>query len=274
MSLAEIPSELGHHRNRSMPPFLIFATATNAATSAPIAPPKKKTLTTTTTTTATHAQLEDMHAMLNNVSAERDAALNDLRRAGGVSASDQFGSSGGDADSKDEVRRLRRDCDKLRDQVSRQSLSFLFLFLFLFVWLLFLGGTCGSRSFFRIVFFGVGSIMYVVFELGLTVVRLNPRVRFFLRGGFELHLHFHLGDRRGDRSKPGSPIERYASLLTKNNQPTREEQHSFLTSCRSARRTGLCPLVPFLVALRVISIDFVCFMRLSLSCLCLSLTCL
>lgn len=64
-------------------------------------------------------ELDDLHAMLDNVSAERDAALNDLRRAGdgggGVS-----GDGGGDG-AEEEVLRLRRECDQLRDQVSEME---------------------------------------------------------------------------------------------------------------------------------------------------------
>lgn len=69
-------------------------------------------------------KLDDVHAMLNNVSAERDAALNDLRRAGGVGEAAGRGGgaddlTSGEAGSEEEVLRLRRDCDKLRDQVGR-----------------------------------------------------------------------------------------------------------------------------------------------------------
>ncbi|CAN0437736.1 unnamed protein product [Laminaria digitata] len=57
--------------------------------------------------------------MLDNVSAERDAALNDLRRAGdggGGGAGEGLGDG-----SEEEVLRLRRECDQLRDQVSEME---------------------------------------------------------------------------------------------------------------------------------------------------------
>ena len=52
--------------------------------------------------------------MLNNVSAERDRALNDLRRAGEGGGGGP--GDGGDA-AEEELQRLRRECDQLRDQV-------------------------------------------------------------------------------------------------------------------------------------------------------------
>lgn len=64
------------------------------------------------------SQLEDVHAMLNNVSAERDAALSDARKAEARQDLSEDGETSGGAGTQEEVRRLRRDCDKLRDQVS------------------------------------------------------------------------------------------------------------------------------------------------------------
>lgn len=52
--------------------------------------------------------------MLDNVSSERDAALNDLRKAGGGGGS---GEDSGDG-AQEEATWLRRECDNLRDQVT------------------------------------------------------------------------------------------------------------------------------------------------------------
>lgn len=64
-------------------------------------------------------QLDDLHAMLDNVASERDAALNDLRRAG------EGGGDGGVGRDRaavvaaeDEADRLRQECDDLRERVS------------------------------------------------------------------------------------------------------------------------------------------------------------
>lgn len=57
--------------------------------------------------------------MLDNVSAERDAALSDARRAQANRGISDDGETSGGAGTREEVSVLRRDCDKLRDQVRR-----------------------------------------------------------------------------------------------------------------------------------------------------------
>lgn len=61
-------------------------------------------------------QLDDLHAMLDNVASERDAALNDLRLAGGGAGN--VGTIGDDARAvEEEAESLRRECEELREKV-------------------------------------------------------------------------------------------------------------------------------------------------------------